>query len=334
MPAVQSGNGSSVLPPVTQPAHPTGPSQRATSPRPSRRSSRVVQPTHKSRGQRAYSAFLVLIWLGVAGTTLFVGFEYYTTPLQERAYSELHDLLKPSGTIGLGYGILGSALMTAGVLVYTLRRRLSLFRRVGQLRYWLEFHIFLCTLGPYFVVLHSSFKFGGFVSIAVWCMVAVVVSGIFGRYVYARIPKTINGQFASLRVIEGQKEGLLQAITQRAGLRAPDLDRIVTVSHRRAPKGFVHALLLAIRFDLTKRSQRRKVRRLLTTRKVAVGVRDRIMELIDAQFQLEQQIVLLKPFQRLFGYWHILHLPLAIVMFIVMIAHILVAVAFGYAWVN
>ena len=62
-------------------------------------------------------------------------------------------------------------------------------------------------------------------------------------------------------------------------------------------------------------------------------VRKRLGGLIRDEIQLEQQVILLKPFQRLFRWWHILHLPLAIVMFLILIVHVVVAALFGYVWV-
>jgi hypothetical protein len=37
--------------------------------------------------------------------------------------------------------------------------------------------------------------------------------------------------------------------------------------------------------------------------------------------------------QRLFGYWHVFHLPLALIMLIIMVFHIVVAFMFGYFWI-
>jgi membrane-associated PAP2 superfamily phosphatase len=48
--------------------------------------------------------------------------------------------------------------------------------------------------------------------------------------------------------------------------------------------------------------------------------------------RLEQQIALLAPFQRLFHYWHVLHLPVALLMFLALAVHVTLAVLFGYAW--
>ena len=59
----------------------------------------------------------------------------------------------------------------------------------------------------------------------------------------------------------------------------------------------------------------------------------RTLGLLRRRLALEQQGRLLLPFQRLFSYWHILHLPLAIVLLIVTIVHVVVAFLFGYVWI-
>ena len=66
---------------------------------------------------------------------------------------------------------------------------------------------------------------------------------------------------------------------------------------------------------------------------VAPEVKRRTIGLLRRRLALEQQGRLLLPFQRLFSYWHILHLPLAIVLLIVTIVHVTVAFLFGYVWI-
>jgi hypothetical protein len=51
------------------------------------------------------------------------------------------------------------------------------------------------------------------------------------------------------------------------------------------------------------------------------------------EVRLAGQAALLGPFQRLFRYWHVFHLPLAIVMFLILAVHVTVAILFGYAWI-
>lgn len=276
---------------------------------------------------------LVLIWLAVAGTALYSGLDYYTLPLQERPFSELHEMFKPSGPAGHGMGIAGSLMMIVGVGMYSLRKRVPFMSRWGRLRGWLQVHIFLCTLGPFLVVLHTSFKFGGIVSIALWSMLIVVASGVFGRYLYARIPKTIHGQFLSLQAIEADKDSLLRGIEKRTGLSRPELLALRGRARTIEPRGFIHALYLAARNDLGSRRLRRRIDRRLSASGVPDVIRKRLGTLIRDEIQLEQQVILLKPFQRLFRWWHILHLPLAIVMFLIMAVHVVVAALFGYVWV-
>jgi hypothetical protein len=287
----------------------------------------------RSSGSRRLREALILIWLVVAATALYSGLSYYIVPLQERPYSELHELYKPSGFVGHGLGVAGSLMMIAGVSMYSLRKRVPLLYRLGRLRGWLQVHIFLCTLGPFLVVLHSSFKFGGIVSIALWSMLIVVASGVLGRYLYARIPKSIHGQFLSLQAIEADRETLLRTIERRARLTHSQLRTLRGPARSIEPRGFLHALYLAVRNDLGSRRLRRRIDRTLARGGVPEGVRKRLAQLIRDEIQLEQQIILLRPFQRLFRWWHILHLPLAFVMFLIMAVHIVVAALFGYAWV-
>lgn len=155
------------------------------------------------------------------------GLEYYLTPLLERPFSPLHELYAPTGLIGHGFGIVGSLLVIIGVLLYSSRKRVRLLARAGRLSDWLNFHIFLCLLGPYLVVLHTTFKFGGFVAISFWSMVLVVSSGVFGRYVYVWIPKTMSGGFLGVEEMREQLTGILAKVEGQTGLPAEELREIL-----------------------------------------------------------------------------------------------------------
>jgi len=308
---------------------PPGPRPAAPSARPAR--DRPDSDAIAGLGRRAYHLFLVVLWLGVALVGVVQGFDYYRLPLQERAFSPLHNTFKPAGSIGEALGIAGAVMMLVGVTMYSLRKRVGFMGRLGKLKYWLEIHIFLCTLGPFLIVLHTSLRFGGIVSIAFWSMVIVVASGVLGRYVYAYIPKTINGRFLTMKAIEEERDLLLVEVASRTGMSAEEVAGALVTEPPRTPRGFVHALFLAVRSGFVKRRHVRHARRLLKNRGVPRRTREGLETLIRTRFQLEQQMVLLKPFQRLFRYWHLLHLPLALVMLIIVVAHVLIAVLFGYA---
>jgi hypothetical protein len=277
---------------------------------------------------------LVVIWVGTAGSVLLFGLDYYLLPLSERAFSPLAPLFAPTGLVGQGMGVVGSAFMLIGVAGYAARKRLAFLHRAGALRDWLKVHIFLCTLGPFLVLLHTTFKFGGIVSIAFWSMAVVVVSGVFGRYVYVRIPKSVNGRFLGLQAIRERAATLTDEISARAGIPTDRLSSVLAAPDV-APRAnsLLGAVVIALRADVRGRRHLRSVRGFLKTERVPRTMRGPILDLAREQRRLHQQMLLLQPFQRLFRYWHVLHLPLATVMFLVLGVHVAVAILFGYTWI-
>jgi hypothetical protein len=272
------------------------------------------------------------VWLALVGLGLARGLNYYLTPLGERPHSEQYAELRPAGTDGLKYGIVGTGAIALGVIAYSLRKRARLLARGGKLKYWLEVHIFLCSIGPALIVLHTSFRVGGLVSIAFWSMVIVTLSGVFGRYVYVRIPRTVQGQFAGLEAVERERAALLEALQAELGPKADEIARALGTPGRRPVRGLIAALGAAVAHDFRRRKNVRRLTMLLSRYRLPPARRRRVVELFDRGARLEQQIALLVPFQRLFRYWHVLHLPLALTMLVVVAIHVTVAVLFGYGW--
>jgi hypothetical protein len=182
------------------------------------------------------------------------------------------------------------------------------------------------------VLFHSSFHVGGLIAIAFWSMIVVALSGVFGRYVYVRIPRTMHGQFASLAGVQQERQALVDRLREDLGPQMTQVERLLSSGVRPPTTGFLRALLAAARFDLVRRVTRRRLGVLLRTLELPAAARGEVTRLLDQQLELEQSLSVMVPFQRLFRYWHLLHVPLAIVMFIVVGLHIGIAIAFGYAW--
>lgn len=114
---------------------------------------------------------------------------------------------KASDFFGHAIGILGFGLMLMTETLYSLRKR-SLSARWGRMSSWLEFHIFTGIVGPYMVLLHSSWKFNGIAGISTLFTGVVVISGFVGRYLYTRLPRSLDGM-----IIEG---GVSEAAARQA----------------------------------------------------------------------------------------------------------------------
>jgi hypothetical protein len=167
--------------------------------------------------------FLVVLGLVLGGAALFAGLDYYVVPVSERPFSPLHGQFAPTGLIGQGYGIIGTLMILVGVVSYGARKRFRWLSRFGSLKSWLHFHIFLCLLGPFLVLLHTTFKFGGLVAIAFWSMALVVASGVFGRWVYVWIPKTANGRFVGRDELRRRIRQLLSGLETQLGVSHVEL---------------------------------------------------------------------------------------------------------------
>jgi hypothetical protein len=61
--------------------------------------------------------------------------------------------------------------------------------------------------------------------------------------------------------------------------------------------------------------------------------RKSILKIIKEKISISNKIHYLRLMQSLFKYWHVAHLPFALVMLIIMFIHIIVTVSLGYRWI-
>ncbi len=101
--------------------------------------------------------------------------------------------IPPAGELfGHSIGIIGFIFMMMTETLYSLRKR-SRTVKWGRMSTWLQIHIFTGIVGPYMVLLHTSWKFNGIAGATTLLTVIIVVSGFIGRYVFTRIPRTMDG---------------------------------------------------------------------------------------------------------------------------------------------
>jgi hypothetical protein len=282
---------------------------------------------------RIYLATFVVI---VVFTTFYLaveGWSYYNTGLTERFYHSDHATLKPSGVMGHGLGIAGTLLMVIGVFTYIARKRYKVFHRWGRLKYWLEFHIFLCSLGPIMVLFHTAFKFGGLVSISFWSMVAVVLSGVIGRFIYIQIPRTLEGRELSLTEVQQLKLDLEGVLRNRYNLSEEVYGRVELALERPVYQTSGNLLVNILAKHRSDWQVVRQVRRILGQAGLSGKDNRNIVRVLKSEIALDNRISRLQTMQQLFRYWHVAHLPFAIIMLVIMVVHVGVTLAFGYKWI-
>lgn len=275
-----------------------------------------------------YIGTMVLIVIAVTVYLAYTGYSYYGISLEERFYHPQHNWFKPSGAFGHGLGIVGTLMILIGVFFYIARKRYNLVLKGIRLKYLLEFHIFLCTLGPILILFHTAFKFGGIVSISFWSMVAVVLSGVIGRFVYIQIPRTIEGRELTLNEVKGMKAGLTTNLKNSViDDKLRSLIMSFTLSQESSGKTSFLSQYLENKRTIG------IIRKELTKRKVQKKQRASVMKMLKEEISLGYKIRRLQTMQKLFKYWHVAHLPFALIMLVILIVHVVVTLSFGYKWI-
>ena len=275
---------------------------------------------------------LILLYLlsGVAlAALLAAGGSFYRTPLLERAHHDGYWVWKAGGSVGHKLGIAGGSMMVL-MLLYSVRKRVGALRRLGQLSRWLDVHIYLGVFGPLLIVLHSSFKVQGLVALSFWSMILVAASGVLGRYLYLQIPRTRAGEELALAELEAQDRELSGQLRSRFGLeegQLASLDALVAVPTR---TGLLGGFVRLVTDDLRLRSGLREFAR--SCRSVPRPVVREFERVVRQKAHVHRRILLWDRVHELFHYWHVLHKPFALVMYLFLIVHVAVALVTGYGW--
>ncbi len=282
---------------------------------------------------RIYLASLVTIVFIVLITLIYNGISYYSSGIEERVYHPDHSLLRPSGLIGHGIGIAGTMFIIIGVSSYMARKRYRFLSRIGILKHWLEFHIFLCTLGPILVLFHTSYKFGGLVAVSFWSMVAVFLSGIIGRFIYLQIPHTIEGRELSLNEVREMKTDVAVVLRNSYKLDEDTYNLLVDSIKKKVGLYRKNAIVRYIGNYFRDKKTLNNVKRLLKYSELTGTEKKMILGLIKDDINLNQKIERLDTMQNMFKYWHVIHSPFALVMLVIMLIHVSVTIVFGYRWI-
>jgi hypothetical protein len=264
------------------------------------------------------------------------GIPYYRLPLGDRNHHVMYELWKPSGLIGHGLGMIGGFLLIL-LLGYVLRKRLRFMHNWGNIRVWLNYHIWMGITGPLIIVFHTSFKFGGIVVVSFWSMVAVAMSGILGRYIYTQIPHTYMGEEIGLEELNEQEHSYWSKLQKLSGVDTeiinqikPHLDHEINVLQK-SSWGVLPSLLMS---DLIRLLKRQRLRRILVSKtELNPGQIKQVLSITDQHERIARRINTLDAAQKMLHQWHIIHRPFAALMFLIMIAHIGIAVLFGYTWI-
>lgn len=314
--------------------------QSMTSIRPSEASAVVQAPSDtvqlKTRSLSRVESW-PLFWTAVLLAITLVGAGYYFVDLSVRARHPWHDWLRPSGIVGQTVGI-ATFLGFLFMWLYPLRKKLGPRRSLGRIPRWLDVHIAVGLTLPALGAVHAGWRFGGIIGIGYWAMIIVVLSGVAGRYLYTRVPRSRSGVELSVEQIGGEQRRLLLEIATLMELQPEEVRSILTSSSAGAqPLGILGTIVRLIRDDFRRHRIVRELRKRAKEKGIEMKRLDaktmrRIRALSLQQISLGQQLRVLEHTQRVLRLWHVAHRPVAVTAFLAVATHVLVVLLFGATW--
>lgn len=295
--------------------------------------------------ERGHRIRLFLAWMLALAVILVIGgygLDYYTLGSAQRPFSPKHELLRPSGTIGVKLGMLG-VLMFFLIYLYPLRKKWGWLARQGNSRHWLDFHIVLGTAAPVIIAFHSSFKFGNIAGMAFWSMLMVTLSGFVGRYLYSQIPRNLNAAELSMKEIRDKEEALKRELEEQRANFGFSVDALYELPSAAdvAKTPTVASVISMVLIDFRRPFRTSLVRLrqagfaawvfslfgLLATRDQKL---ERAIRVAQKQATLSKSILFLSRTQKVFQLWHVIHRPFSYAFAILAIIHIGLALFMGY----
>lgn len=223
----------------------------------------------------------------------------------------------PTSTFSVTLGWIGLGSMVV-MLIYSVARRSRAMRAMARLSWWLHFHIFLGVQGAVCVLFHSLHLFTrGYAvhwmnpAVLNFAAVATVFfSGLFGRYLYSFIPHTLGGEQMAAKEVEAELTKLGPVPAEVEPLMKPGV----------TPRTF-GGLITA---DL---ATRRAMRSLPSMRLGAEA-----LSLVERRLKLQRRLHALTAAERVFQRWIILHRPLATIMYVLSVVHVVLSYMYAMSF--
>lgn len=228
---------------------------------------------------------------------------------------------------GHSLGVLGFTLMLMTETLYSLRKR-SRTAKWGRLANWLQFHIFTGLVGPFLVLLHTSWKFNGLAGVVMLLTLIIVVSGVIGRYIYTAVPRTADGAEIQARHLSNMISEIEREMEEFAAANPAiqkQQQRLAAIQQARSSGAT--AVLGRVFTEWSERLQGWQEQR---QAQAALRPQIKTMEKLARERRaLYRQIDSLAAARRMLSIWHTIHIPIGMALFAAALVHILAAIYYA-----
>jgi hypothetical protein len=208
----------------------------------------------------------------------------------------------------------------------------------GAIKYWFSIHMMLGILGPVLILFHCNFQLGSQNSnIALYSMLVVSLSGIIGRYLYGRIHFGLYGSEMTLQQLKQDKLIARYELSRLFEISPELYEKIKKYDDvvQKDSQGLVSSFFRICRMAIQTRNSFRVARRMLVKSCQHVAVEEgwnhsKVESIIDngiiylnAHYMTIRKLVGLAFFEKVFSFWHLLHVPLFYMLIFTATVHIL-----------
>jgi hypothetical protein len=273
-----------------------------------------------------------LLAVGLATAVVALGRDYYCLPPAERPFHVYHDFLRPSGRAGLTFGAFATALFVLN-LGYLIRKRLINVRWLGPLRTWMSFHVVTGIVGGALIPLHAAFAPSSALGVLALVALAITVaSGVIGRYLYAKVPRSLEGRELEIEQVRERLHAARHQLEDR-GVSTEWLYPQAQPAGNDRPRSISARFMAVWSGDRQSRRDYRRLRRtILGSPELRASARH-ILPLARAFCRHRHWLMRYHELRNLLASWRFLHRWLAIVMLAVVAFHIGLAIRFGDLWI-
>ncbi|NUM52715.1 MAG: NAD(P)-binding domain-containing protein [Candidatus Hydrogenedentes bacterium] len=297
----------------------------------------VVETVDKGTGLLVPLCLALACAIGMMVWTHWYG-SYYELGAYLRAMSPMHDYLRPAGPFGLVLACLACALFIWNLL-YLVRRSLRWGSFLGgSLKVWMGSHVFTGLFALLCVLAHSGFTIkntsGGHALIALFI---VVIAGSIGRYLYAFVPRAVNGAEANLDTLRSELAAL-SADWDRSGRNfgvqvRREIDRLAGSARWRG--SFFERIYALINGQFRLRRLVRELREEARRESVPDDEARHFLDLARNTYRLTLQTSHFEDIRAILATWRYYHRWLAVLMVLLALIHIYVALRFAdLAWLG
>lgn len=251
-------------------------------------------------------------------------------------------LFKAGDDTGYWIGVVGGVMMVL-LFTYPLRKYFKFARSWGRVKWWFLVHMLLGVGGPTLILLHSTFHVGSLnAAVAMYSMIVVALSGVVGRFLYARVNRGLRSENDTLQDMQA-RAGLDEAQARSRLAFAPKVEARLVEFEKNEVQAQVNCMTcmrqvmwLPIVRWLVYRECAAELRHVLLTmakqerwhKQDYVARKQNSYHLVAQYLNAVVRVAQFKSYERLFSLWHVAHIPFVYLLVISAVVHVVAVHAY------